>query len=153
MSCPICDNIYDEDSHKPYSIICKSENCGQSCCLECFDKLKKTCPFCRSEIISRRFIRDLIPNSATSLPSNEKDLETFKLNVLNELNKFEKDLYEANDFKLNEINAKVKQIENQIEEGKRVRIKLVEKDAQSLVGQLVIIYFIYFNDVPNISDY
>ena len=67
MSCPICENRYDEKLHKPYSIICKNENCGQSCCLQCINKLSKICPFCRSEIVNRRFIRDLIPG-----------LETFK---------------------------------------------------------------------------
>ena len=67
MSCPICENSYDDKLHKPYSIICKNENCGQSCCLECINKLSKNCPFCRSEIVNRRFIRDLIP-----------DLQTFK---------------------------------------------------------------------------
>jgi hypothetical protein len=67
MSCPICENSYDDTLHKPYSIICKNEDGGQSGCLEWIYKLSKNCPLCRSEILNCRFKRDLIP-----------DVETFK---------------------------------------------------------------------------
>ena len=143
MECTICNNSYDENEHKPYSLT----PCGHSFCKRCIGSLaNRFCPNCRNSIESTTInyaILDILKEPTRPVSSStSRDSKIFQSleNVLSEMDELKKSLDESFENKLSECRMSIDNIKQKIQKDTEYKIISIRNDNAQLMSELDRVY-------------
>jgi hypothetical protein len=130
MECFLCTELYDENTHKPYSL----NPCGHHFCVSCLEKAKaKTCPTCRGNIQSKTLNRGVLE---LINPETKMRGKLFKHSLIGETESFLDEWKKRKEFEMAKFKEKLQSLKIEIEKDKNEKIAKLELDSEKLVMYL-----------------
>ena len=138
MECCLCNEIYDENQYKPYSI----NPCGHHFCLKCINNLKsKSCPYCRGVIKSKtlnRGILDMMKSKEKLLTDepNRKRIKLLKSSLVEEVENLLTDWKLKKDNLLLQFKNEIRSFKETVTLDKLTKVKKIEVDSEKILNIL-----------------
>jgi hypothetical protein len=136
MECFLCTELYDANTHKPYSL----NPCGHHFCVSCLEKTgTKTCPTCRGTIQSKTLNRAVLE---LITPETNMQGKLLKHSLIGETESLLSEWKTKKESEMKKFKEKLQSLKFEIEKDKIEKITKLEMNSEKLI--------IYLNAVESI---
>lgn len=142
MDCSICNEFFDENEHKPYSL----NPCGHYFCIKCIQSLTtRSCPKCRCNMQSTTvnfaildMLNDEVRPKSLKSPNPIRESRIFQSldNMLKELTELEQSLAITLEKRISYIETSVKNMKKRIQNNTEKKVNALLNDNQKLLSLL-----------------
>jgi len=130
MECFLCTELYDTNTHKPYSL----NPCGHHFCVSCLEKAKATtCPTCRGNIQSKTLNRAVLE---LITPETNMQGKLLKHSLIGETESLLDEWKKKKEYEMTKFKEKLQSLKIDIEKDKNEKIAKLEMDSEKLVMYL-----------------